>query len=177
MAGRSGNGRFRARLPWPVRLVICAAIVSGTYLAAWRIHPSPHQPWQEAAITGAVMGAVLFGVISLISRWQGGPEAQRAAQKALRRKRIPEGVDPSLVRRGLEGVRNVARRARWWGSGALVLITGGAAALAAVRGGAALWWVVLFLAMLTVGIPLLFAVQLKRVDRLLAELDEREGRA
>lgn len=177
MARSSDNRRFRAWAPWPLRLVICAAIGTGAYVGAWRIHPSPHQPWQEAALTGAVMGAVLFGVIGGTRRWQGGPEAQRAAQKALRRKRVPEDVEPSLLRRGLEGSRKVGRQTRWWGTGALALVTVGAAVLAALRGGGPLWWIVALLAVLTVVIPFLFARQLRRVDQLLAELDERERRA
>jgi hypothetical protein len=97
------------------------------HVAAWSVLPLRHRSWQDAATAGAPEGPATFPGIRLVSRRQGGPEAQRAAQKAIRRRHIPEGVDPSLLRRGLEGTR--------------------------------------------------FARQLGRVDRLLAELNRREGRA
>jgi hypothetical protein len=179
VAGSSGNGRFRVRrrrLPWPLRLVLGAAGTSGAFVLAERFLPHGHRSWQESAVQGAVQGLVVFGVIAVMIRWQGGPEAQRAAQRALRQKGIPGDVDPRLVRRGLEGMRRVGRRMRWWGTGGLAVVTGGMGALAVVGGGGSLGWVVLALALLTAGYPFLAGARLGRVDRLLAELDRRQAR-
>ena len=52
-----------------------------------------------------------------------------------------------------------------------------AAVLAAAHGGERLWWPVLEPAAPTAAYPFLVGDRLGRVDRLLAELDRREGRA
>jgi hypothetical protein len=158
-----------------MQLLLGVAVTSGGYVLAWRFLAHGHRSWRESAVQGAVQGLALVGVIALMIRWQGGPEAQRAAQRALRRKAIPEDVDPRLVRRGLEGVRRVGRRMRWWGTGGLLLVTLGMGALAGVRGGGSLWWAALALGLLTAAYPFLAGVRLGRVDRLLAELDQREA--
>ena len=177
MTDDSDDRAWRTRLqhsPWPVRMVTVVVLCTGVYLALWSVHHSRHQSWQEAAVTGAIQGLVLFGLLTVLVRSQGGPEAARLAQRAIRRRQVPDDADPDVLRTGLEGFRRTNLRLRWWLLGCLVLLALLAVGAAALRGDAALLAVLLIPLILGIAYPLLLRARLRRVDALLAELDRRQ---
>jgi hypothetical protein len=119
------------------------------------------------------VATAVFGV--LLTRQSGGYEASKAAQTAIRRRRIPDDVDPDVVRQGLLGFRRVQRRLVPWLTGVLALIAVGLLVLAVVSDLAAAWGACAAVATLTASFPLLLRSRLRRVDALLAELDRRQA--
>jgi hypothetical protein len=174
----SGDRGFRARaraLPLWARLllgtVVLAAVGAAVHGVASVLLPDYDRSLLEDVLQLAVTGVV----IGLITRWAGGYEASSAAQKAIRRRSIPEDADRNLVRRGLEGFRRANLRLRWWVAGLLGLTAVAVAVVSVLHGTALGWVVVAALVVLGAGYWLLLRNRLRRVDALLAELDRREG--
>jgi hypothetical protein len=173
----SGDRGFRARaraLPFWARLLLGAAVLAAVG-AAFHGFASVLLPDYDRSLLEDVLQLVVTGaVIGLITRWTGGYEASSAAQRAIRRRAIPEDADRHLVRRGLEGFRRANLRLRWWVAGLLGLTAVAVAVVSVLRGTAVGWVVAAALVVLVVGYWLLLRSRLRRVDVLLAELDRRE---
>jgi hypothetical protein len=173
---RAGWERLRRGPRWVRALVVgplVLAVYAGLGALLWSWHHRPDESLAGRVLGQVVQGVVVLAVVVLLSRWSGGYEASTAAARAIREQRIPDGADPRLLRRGLEGFRRVQSRLLPWLTAVLLLTTAAVAVLAVVQGQPDLLWVGGASAALTVGYPVLIRNRLGRVDRLLAELDGR----
>jgi hypothetical protein len=152
-------------------LVYAAAMTPVRFFLGWAMDGT-RPVWPDPVIEGVLLGLVICVVTSVTPRWPGDGAAEKATRRAISRGSLPADVDRPAVRAGLLHVKRLVTSGRRWGVPLLAVVTVGVAALAVVRGldGAGLFVTGLCAATLVV-LVWLSSRQLRRVDRLLAELD------
>ena len=153
-----------------VWLAVAGFVTVLRYLLGWVF--DGEASWAEAAAYGAVTSLAMVAVAWLTPDFPGGRASEKATQRAISSGTVPPDADPAELRTGLLHVKRLLRTGRRWAVPGLLLVTALCAFLFALLGFDGVALLVTGLCAVSAAVTwVVFRWRLRRVDRLLAELD------
>jgi ABC-type multidrug transport system fused ATPase/permease subunit len=154
-------------------LVHAAVMTLVRLLIGWVVDGEPN--WPEAAVWGVSIGLVIALTTWFVPSFPGGGAAEKATQRAITRGAVPADADEQVLRAGLLHVRRLSILGRRWSVRLMAGVTVGLSVLAVALGPDGVLLIGAGLCVVGLAVPAwLITWRLRRVDRLLAELDARD---